>query len=81
MLSSNDGESFFFFESETASHAELNWSEGAIEKRARSIDSIREEKQWATPDFIKIHVQGFELEVLKGAKKSPIALRILFARS
>ncbi len=70
LLSSEDGKEYFFFENETASHAESAFAEGAIKKVSRSVDSVLREKAFGFPDLIKIDVQGFELEVLRGAKES-----------
>jgi FkbM family methyltransferase len=39
------------------------------EVEVRTLDSFLEEERIAPPDLIKIDVQGYELEVLKGAKR------------
>lgn len=39
-----------------------------IKKRVRTLDVIASEKSFSEADFLKLDVQGYELEVLKGAK-------------
>jgi FkbM family methyltransferase len=72
LLSAADGIDKYFCENETASHIsevpEKGFPVNIIQ--TRSLDSILEEKQFPLPDFLKLDVQGHELEVLKGAAKS-----------
>lgn len=70
LLSSEDGKEFFFIESETASHITADAAEGARKLKGETLDQILERKQLPLPDFLKLDVQGFELEVLKGGSKS-----------
>ncbi|MEJ8842222.1 FkbM family methyltransferase [Lacibacter sp. H375] len=70
LLSPEDGKEFSFIESETASHVTDEIVEGAKKLRGEALDQILERKQLPFPDFLKLDVQGFELEVLKGAAKS-----------
>lgn len=45
-------------------------SQSYVEIPMNTLDSILQKRVWGMPDFIKLDVQGFELEVLKGAKES-----------
>lgn len=70
LLSSEDGKELNFVENETASTV-VNHSEGAcIKKTSESIDRILQQKGLEYPELIKLDVQGFELEVLKGAENA-----------
>ena len=72
LLSSEDGTEKLFCHNETASHisqgsfAELE-SEVLV---TQTLDSLLKEKKFPLPDFLKLDVQGHELEVLKGANES-----------
>lgn len=70
LLSPEDGKEFSFIESETASHVTTNIIAGTKKIKGESLDRIIERKQLSFPDFLKLDVQGFELEVLKGASRS-----------
>jgi FkbM family methyltransferase len=69
LLSDEDGKSMNFIENETASYiSDVNSSNSNI-KYSRKVDSLLSDLGSENPDFIKIDVQGHELEVLKGAEK------------
>jgi FkbM family methyltransferase len=69
LLSDEDGKSMNFIENETASHiSHVNSSNSNI-KYSRKVDSVLSDLASESPDFIKIDVQGHELEVLRGAEK------------
>lgn len=70
LLSAEDGKEYSFIESETASHITSEVVEAAKKIRGEALDQILERKQLPFPDFLKLDVQGFELEVLKGGSKS-----------
>lgn len=70
LLSPEDGKEFSFIESETASHVTTDFVQGTKKLKGEALDQILERKQLPFPDFLKLDVQGFELEVLKGAGKS-----------
>lgn len=70
LLSPEDGQEFSFIESETASHVTSDVSEGTRKINGESLDKILERKMLPYPEFLKLDVQGFELEVLKGGSKS-----------
>jgi len=69
LLSSVDGEEKYFCENETASSITLAPVAGFNTRTipTRTLDSLLQEKQFPLPDFMKLDVQGHELEVLKGA--------------
>jgi FkbM family methyltransferase len=70
LLSAEDAKQYSFHKDETASHVSLTSAEGNITLKSESLDAVIERKQLKKmPDFIKIDVQGFELEVLKGGSK------------
>ncbi len=72
LLSSQDGVEKYFVEDETASTVKEVQGEGVeyVKKISRSLDTLLEEKKYPFPDFIKLDVQGHELEVLKGAQNA-----------
>lgn len=72
LLSSVDGVIKTFAENETASHVVTKEEPGGIYKKiqTQSLDTLVESKQFPLPDFLKLDVQGHEMEVLKGAEKS-----------
>ncbi|MBP6688255.1 MAG: FkbM family methyltransferase, partial [Lacibacter sp.] len=70
LLSPEDGKEFSFIESETASHITEEGVEAAKKLKGEALDQILQRKQLPFPDFLKLDVQGFELEVLKGGSNS-----------
>jgi FkbM family methyltransferase len=70
LLSPEDGKELSFIESETASHITGEVVDGAKKLKGEALDQLLERKQLPFPDFLKLDVQGFELEVLKGGSKS-----------
>jgi FkbM family methyltransferase len=69
LLSAIDGKAYSFSKSETGSHVSHPHEAGSSTLTSESLDAIIERKSLPFPDFIKIDVQGFELEVMKGADK------------
>jgi FkbM family methyltransferase len=67
LLSNEDGKVLHFEENETASHVSFNHSSGSSIVNSETVDAILQRKGLPNPDFIKLDVQGFELEVLRGA--------------
>jgi len=70
LLSDEDGKMINFIENETASHVSDNSSLHSNIKYSRKVDSLLHDLGFDTPDFIKIDVQGHELQVLRGAEKA-----------
>jgi FkbM family methyltransferase len=69
LLSDEDGKIMNFIENETASHISHVNSSNPNFKYSRKVDSVLSDLASGSPDFIKIDVQGHELEVLRGAEK------------
>lgn len=69
LLSAQNGKKLFFNENETASH--VTGSSGANTKEviSESLDEIIKKKELPFPDFLKLDVQGFEMEVLNGGRQ------------
>lgn len=67
VLSAEEGRRVIFSENETASHVEsvVEGVDGGVS--TETLDGIIVRKDFSFPDFIKLDVQGYELEVLKGA--------------
>jgi FkbM family methyltransferase len=70
LLSSEDGKKLHFSEDETASHIATFADEHTKNIISESLDEILKRKHLSFPDFLKLDVQGFEIEVLKGGKES-----------
>ena len=68
LLGSSDDKEVYFSINETASSVVLEESTNNTSKlRTRMLDSIIEDLHFSSPDLIKLDVQGYEIEVLKGA--------------
>ncbi|MBI1780013.1 MAG: FkbM family methyltransferase [Sphingobacteriales bacterium] len=67
LLSGEDGKMLSFFENETASHVTESPGDNSLNIKSESLDAIVKRGNYPMPDFIKLDLQGFELEVLKGA--------------
>jgi FkbM family methyltransferase len=52
-----------------------------IEVELQTLDNLFETKQFARPDFIKLDVQGFELEVFKGAAECLRQAKVLLVET
>jgi FkbM family methyltransferase len=71
LLGSSDDEEVFFSVNETASSVVLDRNpENVFKMTTRMLDSIITDMKFSSPDFLKLDVQGFEIEVLKGAKSA-----------
>ena len=69
LLSSANGDDKYFCENETASHIRETPADDlpCYIINTKTLDSLLLEKQFPMPDFIKLDVQGHEMEILKGA--------------
>ena len=70
LLGATPGVEVHFEENETASHvnAQLHWEKG--NRITESLDLLLEKNNFPLPDFLKLDVQGYELEILKGGQKA-----------
>ncbi len=70
LLSATEGKHVSFSENETASHIGKSVDNDETNTRiTKTLDGIIENNNYPFPDFMKLDVQGHELEVLKGAEK------------
>ena len=76
VMGPNDGDKVMFHEYENSPTASSMLQDNAstptrqVEKQMRTLDSILSTDGFPKPDLIKLDVQGYELEVLKGAKQA-----------
>ncbi|MFN9709928.1 MAG: FkbM family methyltransferase [Bacteroidota bacterium] len=70
LLSDTDGRMLQFHENETASQVVCNEFVVTNSRASESLDALLERRSLPSPDFIKLDVQGFELEVLKGGENA-----------
>lgn len=72
LLSSEDGIIRSFVEAETASFIVKHEAQNTVYKKIKtqSLDTLLQTMQFPFPDFLKLDVQGHEIEILKGAEKS-----------
>lgn len=68
LLSNEHGKELYFQENETASQVTVNHNSKTAVIASEAVDTILQKKGLPNPDFIKLDVQGYEIEVLKGAK-------------
>ena len=72
LLSSQDGVMKSFADNETASFIVKHEAPNVVYKKIKtqSLDTLLAGMKFPFPDFLKLDVQGHELEILKGAEKS-----------
>ncbi len=79
LLSSTDGIEVLFYEDETASHIINTTSNKDLPAnfiKTKTVDTILREIDFPLPQFLKLDVQGHELEVLKGARNSLVSAEV-----
>lgn len=70
LLDSKSDKLAYFIENETASHISVEELPGSVKIKTETLDEIIAKFEFPSPDFIKLDVQGFELEVLKGGSNA-----------
>lgn len=70
VLGAAEDQEVIFSEDETASHVvRAGQSQGTVRK-TETLDAVLAKRKLPVPDLIKLDVQGYELEVLKGASNA-----------
>jgi FkbM family methyltransferase len=69
LISPEDGKKLLFDENETASHVTNTIGSNTKEVVSESLDEIIKRNGLKYPDFLKLDVQGFEIEVLSGGRQ------------
>jgi len=73
LLGATEQDQVNFYQRETASSILTEWDkteEPSLQLPLTTLDSVTVDTAFAQPDFIKLDVQGFELEVLKGGERT-----------
>ena len=70
LLGSTAGVAVQFEENETASHVSALVHSGKCNRITDTLDLLLEKNNFPLPDFLKLDVQGYELEILKGGQKA-----------
>jgi FkbM family methyltransferase len=80
LLSAEDNKEVVFNENETASHINVLATKDELTKKeiniTKTVDTVLEEVKFFNPTFLKLDVQGHEIEVLKGASKAISSVEI-----
>ena len=81
LLSSSSNKKVIFYENETASHiqtdeVEINNLTNAPFSVTKTFDEILDTLQFPYPEFLKLDVQGHEIEVLKGSEKALLSAEV-----
>jgi len=82
LLGAENRDSVPFYEMETASSVleeHVHQSARLTHRSMRTVDQIVKECCASPPDFLKLDVQGYELEVLKGAEQTLRSLKVILA--
>lgn len=81
LLGANIQEAVALFQAETASSVlqEYNCEHPAIMRPMRTLDSFRNDFEFGPCDLLKLDVQGYELEVLKGSQEILNDVKVILA--
>ena len=70
LLGATEGEAVHFEENETASYVKAHLHFEKDNRITEALDLLLEKNNFPLPDFLKLDVQGYELEILKGGQKA-----------
>lgn len=70
LLGETAGVAVHFEENETASHVNTPKQNEKTNRITDALDLLVEKNNFPLPDFLKLDVQGYELEILKGGQKA-----------
>ena len=73
LLSSDDNKMLLFNQYESASSVLVEHHDTGAKKKtitSKSLDTVLNDSNFQTPDFIKLDTQGYELEILKGGNSA-----------
>ena len=73
LLSSDDNKMLLFNQYESASSVLVEHHDTGAKKKtitSKSLDTVLNDSNFQTPDFIKLDTQGYELEILKGGNNA-----------
>ncbi|HRO41274.1 MAG TPA: FkbM family methyltransferase [Flavipsychrobacter sp.] len=68
LLGAKEGDEVVFSEDETASFVDRDKTTNGKIRKTETVDSILKKHGFPTPDFLKLDVQGYELDVLTGSE-------------
>ena len=81
LLGAQEQEAVTLYQAETASSVLVEYEQKhpSIERPMRRLDEVKQEMRYGGCDFLKLDVQGYELEVLKGAETCLGAVQAILA--